>query len=47
MHSDIEAEFDLIGFRIHADLIRRVVADPTWLPVVLGARPTIVLPSGR
>src|ERR1039457_5644729 len=34
--SDNETEQDLLGFRIHADLIRSVVTDNRVLPVVLG-----------
>lgn len=36
MWSDNETTTDLIGFRVHADLIRTVVTDPDLLPVVLG-----------
>lgn len=36
MWSDNETTIDLIGFRVHADLVRSVVTDPTLLPVVLG-----------
>lgn len=36
MWSDNETKDDLIGFRVHADLIRSVVTDPSLLPVVLG-----------
>ena len=36
MWSDNETTVDLIGFRVHADLVRSVVTDPTLLPVVLG-----------
>jgi hypothetical protein len=34
--SDNETEEDLIGFRVHAELIRSVVTDAKILPVVLG-----------
>lgn len=36
MWSDNETTIDLIGFRVHADLVRSVVIDPQLLPVVLG-----------
>jgi hypothetical protein len=36
MWSDNETTIDLIGFRVHADLVRSVVTDPSLLPVVLG-----------
>lgn len=36
MWSDNETAVDLLGFKIHADLIRSVVTDPDILPVVLG-----------
>lgn len=36
MWSDNETTTDLIGFKVHADLIRSVVTDPNLLPVVLG-----------
>lgn len=36
MWSDNETTIDLIGFRVHADLIRTVVTEPAMLPVVLG-----------
>lgn len=36
MWSDNETTTDLIGFRVHAELIRTVVTDPNLLPVVLG-----------
>lgn len=36
MWPDNETALDLIGFKVHADLIREVVTDPTLLPVVLG-----------
>lgn len=36
MWSDNETTTDLIGFKVHADLIRSVVTDPSLLPVVLG-----------
>lgn len=36
MWSDNETATDLLGFRVHADLIKSVVTDSTLLPVVLG-----------
>lgn len=36
MWTDNETSLDLLGFRVHADLIRSVVTDPTLLPVTLG-----------
>jgi predicted KAP-like P-loop ATPase len=36
MWTDNETNTDLIGFRVHADLIRDLVTDDTMLPVVLG-----------
>ena len=36
MWTDKETHLDLIGFRVHADLIRSVVTDPTLLPVTIG-----------
>ena len=36
MWPDNETTLDLIGFKVHADLIREVVTDTTMLPVVLG-----------
>jgi predicted KAP-like P-loop ATPase len=36
MWSDNETTTDLIGFRVHTDLIRAVVTDSNLLPVVLG-----------
>ena len=36
MWSDNETTTDLIGFRVHAELVRSVVTDPGLLPVVLG-----------
>jgi predicted KAP-like P-loop ATPase len=36
MWSDNEIVTDLLGFRVHADLIKSVVTDSTVLPVVLG-----------
>ena len=33
---DNETEIDLLGFDVHADLIRSVVTDPTILPVTVG-----------
>lgn len=36
MWSDNETTTDLIGFKVHADLIRSVVTDANLLPVVRG-----------
>jgi hypothetical protein len=36
MWTDNETSLDLLGFRVHADLIRSVVTDPNLLPVTLG-----------
>ena len=36
MWTDNETKTDLIGFKVHADLIRSVVTDENLLPVVLG-----------
>jgi KAP family P-loop domain len=36
MWSDNETAVDLLGFKVHADLIREVVTDVTLLPVVAG-----------
>jgi predicted KAP-like P-loop ATPase len=36
MWSDNETTLDLIGFRVHADLIRSVVTNPDLLPVTIG-----------
>jgi pantothenate kinase-related protein Tda10 len=36
MWSDNETDVDLLGFRVHADLIREVVTDPNLLPIVVG-----------
>lgn len=36
MWTDNETEIDLLGFKVHADLIHSVVTDETLLPVVLG-----------
>jgi predicted KAP-like P-loop ATPase len=36
MWSDNETTTDLIGFKVHADLIRSVVTDAALLPVVMG-----------
>jgi hypothetical protein len=36
MWSDNETTTDLLGFKVHADLIERVVTDANLLPVVLG-----------
>lgn len=32
MWTDNETRLDLLGFRVHADLIRSVVTNPTQLP---------------
>lgn len=36
MWPDKETKDDLIGFQVHADLIRSVVTDPTMLPTTIG-----------
>ena len=36
MWTDNETSLDLLGFRVHSDLIRSVVTDPHLLPVTLG-----------
>lgn len=36
MWTDNETSLDLLGFRVHSDLIRSVVTDPNLLPVTLG-----------
>lgn len=36
MWSDNETLTDLLGFKVHSDLIRSVVTDPSVLPVVFG-----------
>lgn len=36
MWSDNETAEDLLGFQVHADLIRRLVLDPKMLPVTVG-----------
>lgn len=36
MWTDNETEQDLLGFRVHADLIRAVVTDPDLLPLTIG-----------
>jgi predicted KAP-like P-loop ATPase len=36
MWSDNETSTDLLGFRVHAELIRDLVIDPTLLPVTIG-----------
>jgi hypothetical protein len=36
MWSDNDTAEDLIGFRVHAELIRDVVGDDTVLPVTIG-----------
>lgn len=36
MWSDNETTEDLFGFRVHADLIRELILDPTVLPATIG-----------
>jgi predicted KAP-like P-loop ATPase len=36
MWSDNETTVDLLGFRVHADLVRAVVTDPKLLPITIG-----------
>lgn len=36
MWADNETSLDLIGFQVHADLIRSIVVDPRMLPVTIG-----------
>lgn len=36
MWTDNETSLDLLGFQVHADLIRSVVTDPNLLPVTIG-----------
>lgn len=36
MWTDNETTYDLLGFRVHADLIRAVITDPSMLPVTVG-----------
>lgn len=36
MWSDNETPDDLVGFRVHADLLRELIVDPTVLPVTIG-----------
>lgn len=36
MWSDDETTDDLFGFRVHADLIRELIMDPTVLPAAIG-----------
>lgn len=36
MWTDNETSLDLLGFRVHSDLVRSVVTDPNLLPVTLG-----------
>ena len=36
MWPDNETSTDLIGFKVHADLIREVVTDLSMLPVTIG-----------
>lgn len=36
MWTDNETETDLLGFRVHAELVRSVVVDPKQLPVTIG-----------
>jgi hypothetical protein len=35
MWSDNETTDDLFGFRVHADLIRELIMDPTVLPATI------------
>ena len=36
MWSDNETAEDLLGFRVHSDLVRELVTDVTLLPVTVG-----------
>lgn len=36
MWSDNETTVDLLGFKVHADLLRGLITEPTMLPVVVG-----------
>ena len=36
MWPDNETSDDLFGFRVHADLIRELILDPTVLPATIG-----------
>ena len=36
MWSDNETTLDLLGFKVHADLVRTVVTDPKLLPITIG-----------
>ena len=36
MWSDNETAEDLLGFRLHSDLVREIVTDPALLPVTVG-----------
>lgn len=36
MWTDNETDLDLLGFRVHAELVRAVVVDPKLLPVTIG-----------
>lgn len=36
MWSDNETTLDLLGFKVHADLIKSVVTNPELLPVTIG-----------
>jgi len=36
MWTDNETTIDLLGFKVHADLIRKVVTNPTLLPITFG-----------
>lgn len=36
MWTDNETSLDLLGFRVHSELIRSVVTDPNLLPVTIG-----------
>jgi len=47
MWSDNETTTDLIGFKVHANLVREVVTDPNILPVVLGGEHAVIPTSHR
>ncbi|HVF02271.1 MAG TPA: P-loop NTPase fold protein [Rubrobacteraceae bacterium] len=36
MWADNETTLDLLGFKVHADLVRSVVTDPDLLPITIG-----------
>lgn len=36
MWSDNETKDDLLGYQVHADLLKEVVLDPTMLPITIG-----------